>query len=99
MLVLTRKRNEAIMIGNGVEIKILRIGRDGVRLGIEASRSVVVHRREVYDAVCDHNRTAITPTHLPGAVAEGLRRLAAQRGTPIAAGGGLRLFRPELAAA
>jgi len=49
VLVVTRKLNEAIVIGDGIEIVVLRHGRDGVRLGIKAPSHVPVHRREVYD--------------------------------------------------
>jgi len=81
MLVLTRKRNEAVMIGDGVEVRILRIGRDGVRVGIEAARSVAVHRREVYDQLSSENRTAATPPMMvPSELTVGLRQLAARRG-------------------
>jgi len=81
MLVLTRKRNEAVMIGDGVEVRILRIGRDGVRVGIEAARSVAVHRREVYDQLCSENRAAATPAMIvPSELTDGLRQLAARRG-------------------
>lgn len=55
MLVFTRKRNETIMIGDGIEVRVLRIGREGVRLGVTAPPSVPVHRREVYDQIRDEN--------------------------------------------
>ena len=58
MLVFTRKRHEAIMIGDGVEIRVLRVGRDGVRIGVSAPPSVSVHRREVYDQIREENRGA-----------------------------------------
>lgn len=58
MLVFTRKRNEAIVIGDGIEVRVLRVGRDGVRLGIVAPAAVPVHRREIYEAVCAANRSA-----------------------------------------
>ncbi|MEW6321200.1 MAG: carbon storage regulator CsrA [Acidobacteriota bacterium] len=58
MLVFTRRRNEAVMIGDGVEVRVLRIGRDGVRIGVTAPPAVAVHRREVYDQIRDENRTA-----------------------------------------
>ncbi|MEZ5284187.1 MAG: carbon storage regulator CsrA [Vicinamibacterales bacterium] len=60
MLVFTRKRNEAIVIGDGIEVRVLRVGKDGVRLGIVAPAEVAVHRREIYDAVCAANRSAAT---------------------------------------
>lgn len=51
MLVLSRQRDETIMIGDDVEIKVVDIGGDKVRLGITAPRQVKVHRKEVYDAI------------------------------------------------
>lgn len=90
MLVLTRKLNEAIMIGDGVQVRILRIGRDGVRLGIDAAQSVTVHRREVYDVLCGENRTASAPTAFPLPLVERLRHIAAQQGGEGASLAGLR---------
>ena len=58
MLVFTRKRHEAIMIGDGIEIRVLRVGKEGVRIGVSAPQSVSVHRREVYDQIRDENRIA-----------------------------------------
>ncbi|HEX7795983.1 MAG TPA: carbon storage regulator CsrA [Vicinamibacterales bacterium] len=58
MLVVTRKLNEAIVIGDGIEIVVLRHGRDGVRLGIKAPSHVPVHRREVYDTIRTANASA-----------------------------------------
>lgn len=51
MLVLSRKRNESIMIGDGVKIVVVDIRGDKVRLGIEAPKEIPVHRQEVYDAI------------------------------------------------
>ncbi len=51
MLVLSRKRNESIVINNDIIITIVEIRGDKVRLGIEAPKEVPVHRREVYDAI------------------------------------------------
>jgi carbon storage regulator len=48
MLVLTRLKEEAIMIGHDIEVKVLEIRGDRVRLGIVAPSSVAVHRKEVY---------------------------------------------------
>jgi carbon storage regulator len=58
VLVFTRKRNETIMIGDGIEVRVLRIGKDGVRLGVTAPASVPVHRREVYDQIREENQRA-----------------------------------------
>lgn len=51
MLVLSRKRNEKILINNNITVTIVDIRGDKVRLGIEARKEVPVHRREVYDAI------------------------------------------------
>jgi carbon storage regulator len=51
MLVLSRKKNESIVINNDITIVIVEIRGDKVRLGIEAPKEVPVHRREVYDAI------------------------------------------------
>ena len=51
MLVLSRQRDETIMIGDDVEITIVDIRGDKVRLGISAPAHVAVHRKEVYDAI------------------------------------------------
>ncbi|MGY0693532.1 carbon storage regulator CsrA [Virgibacillus sp. FSP13] len=48
MLVLTRKRNEAIQIGDDIEINVLEIDGDQIKLGIAAPKSVEIHRKEVY---------------------------------------------------
>ena len=51
MLVLSRRRDESIMIGDDVEITIVDVRGDKVRLGITAPKSIPVHRREVYEAI------------------------------------------------
>jgi carbon storage regulator len=59
MLVFTRRKHEAIMIGDGVEVRVLRVGKEGVRLGIVAPPEVRVHRREIYDQIRDANQSAV----------------------------------------
>lgn len=54
MLVFTRKTGQSLMIGDDVEIKIVSVGNDQVRIGIEAPRRIPVHRREVYEAILAH---------------------------------------------
>lgn len=73
MLVVTRKRNEAIIIGDAIEVRVLRVGRDGVRLGITAPSSVPVHRTEIYKLICEENRAAAGGALLPGDLAARIR--------------------------
>ena len=63
MLVLSRQRDETIMIGDDVEITIVDIRGDKVRLGINAPRHIQVHRKEVYEAIKRENQQAsnLTP--------------------------------------
>ena len=51
MLVLSRKKDEKIVIGDSIKLMVIEIRGDKVRLGIEAPRDVSVHREEVYDAI------------------------------------------------
>lgn len=51
MLVLSRKKNESIVINNDITIVVVEIRGDKVRLGVEAPKEVPVHRREVYEAI------------------------------------------------
>ena len=51
MLVLSRKKDEKIVIGDNISIMVVEIRGDKVHLGIDAPRDVSVHRREVYDAI------------------------------------------------
>ena len=58
MLVLTRKEDESIMIGDDIEVKVLDLKESQVKLGIVAPKSVAVHRREVYLAIQEENAQA-----------------------------------------
>ena len=67
MLVLSRQRDETIMIGDEVEVTIVDIRGDKVRLGISAPKEVTVHRKEVYEAIKRENKAAavVTDADLP----------------------------------
>jgi carbon storage regulator len=58
MLVLSRKIGEVITIGDSVRVTVLNYDRGIVRLGIDAPRSIPVHRKEVYDKIIELNRQA-----------------------------------------
>lgn len=58
MLVLTRKPGQSIMIGDGVEVQVLSVGGEKVRLGITAPRDVSIFRNEVYDRIEDEQSNA-----------------------------------------
>ncbi|MGB6045949.1 MAG: carbon storage regulator CsrA [Pirellulales bacterium] len=58
MLVLSRQRDESIMIGDNIVVTIVDVRGDKVRLGIEAPTEIPVHRQEVYEAIQRENRAA-----------------------------------------
>lgn len=58
MLVLTRKEEESIMIGDDIEVKVLGVKESQVKLGIAAPKAVAVHRREIYLAIRAENAEA-----------------------------------------
>ncbi|MFJ5767815.1 carbon storage regulator CsrA [Lysinibacillus sp. NPDC093210] len=59
MLVLSRKKDESIMIGDQIEIKILAVEGDQIKLGIVAPKTVKVHRSEVFEAIQAQNKEAL----------------------------------------
>ena len=71
MLVLTRQRDQSVMIGDQIEITIVDIRGDKVRLGIAAPRIVTVHRKEIYEEIKRENQAAsqIQVGDIPGATA------------------------------
>lgn len=70
MLALSRKANESIIIGNDIEITILEVKGEQVKIGIQAPKSVPVYREEVYAQIKDANKEAASD-----AVAENLKNL------------------------
>lgn len=73
MLVLSRKTGEAIRIGAEIEISVLDVRGDTVRLGIEAPRSVQVWRKEIYDEIALQNVQAAKAS-LPGDLLEAMKK-------------------------
>jgi carbon storage regulator len=61
MLVLTRKKNESIVINDVIKVTVVEIRGDKVRLGIEAPREIDVHRQEVYEQI--HGKHSEVPRH------------------------------------
>lgn len=76
MLVITRRHQEAIVIGHGIEVRVLRVGRDTVRLGVTAPLDVPVHRTEIYEQICEENRAAAADAGAPVVLTGRLRRTA-----------------------
>ena len=62
MLVLTRRPSESVMIGDDVVVTVLEVRGDVVRLGINAPRSVQVHREEIYRELQAQNKLAASPS-------------------------------------
>jgi carbon storage regulator len=58
MLVLSRNRDESIVIGDNIVVTVVDVRGDKVKLGIEAPQDISVHRREVYEAICRENQLA-----------------------------------------
>ena len=61
MLVLSRQKDESIMIGDGIRITIVDVRGDKVRIGIEAPKDVKVFRTELYDEIQRQNKSAAAP--------------------------------------
>ena len=60
MLILSRKENQKIRIGNNVVINILSIAENNVKIGIEASEDIKIYREEIYESVTQHTKEAVT---------------------------------------
>ena len=63
MLALSRKPNESIIIGDKVEIKIVEVRGEQVKLGITAPREISVHRKEIYESIHKQNLNAVQKKH------------------------------------
>lgn len=64
MLVLTRKLNESINIGNDIEIFVVEIKDDHVKIGIKAPKDVSVHRAEIYKSILEENSLAASTSEV-----------------------------------
>lgn len=89
MLVLSRRKDETIMIGDEVEVTIVDIKGDTIRIGINAPRSVAVHRKEIYEAIKAENLAAAKQQDVPQAGALGnVANLLKGKGKPPSKLGG-----------
>jgi carbon storage regulator len=79
MLVLTRKPGQSIMIGDGVEVQVLSVAGEKVRLGITAPRDVSIFRNEVYDRIERESGGDEDDSGTNEAVSSALDRLSQQR--------------------
>jgi carbon storage regulator len=59
MLILTRKADESIVIGNNIQIKVLKVQGNQVHIGIEAPKDISVYRQEIYEQIRDENAKAV----------------------------------------
>ena len=83
MLVLTRKVNESVIIGDDIEICVTRVEGDTVKIGIKAPRSIAVFRKELVDDVKHKTvEAAIKPDNNPEPALSGLRSLLVARKSP-----------------
>ena len=73
MLVLTRKSNQSIMIGDDIEVSVLSIMGEKVRIGIQAPRDIPVFRKEVYLEIQEERGTPVAPSASTDGDGRGLR--------------------------
>ena len=76
MLVLSRKSEQRIRIGDDIEITIVAISGDNVRIGIEAPKHIKILRSEVYEELCKENKAAMTSQEISGNVRDLIKMLS-----------------------
>ena len=64
MLVLSRKKDESIIINDHIRVTVVEVRGDKVRIGIDAPKDVTVHRQEVYDAIQNQRVAETEPVHI-----------------------------------
>ncbi len=64
MLILSRKKEESLILNGNIEVKILEVANGIVKLGIVAPRDVEVHRKEIYEKIKEENRASVSATHI-----------------------------------
>ena len=79
MLVLTRKRDESIMIGDDIEVKVLEVRENHVKIGITAPREIAVHRREIYIAIQQENILAAQQQESTGLLSDLLKKRSGKK--------------------
>jgi len=80
MLILSRKKNESIIIGDNIEIMVTDVRGENVKLGVNAPRHISVHRKEIYDSIKSENISATeTNTSHLATLSELLRKRKPQR--------------------
>jgi len=72
MLALTRKVGESIIIGDNIELTVIAVTGDQIKLGIDAPRSVSIHRKEIYEQILKENKAAAASSNKG---AEALKKL------------------------
>jgi carbon storage regulator len=79
MLVLTRKSNQSIMIGDDIEVSVLSVMGDKVRIGIQAPQEVPVFRTEIYLEIHRKDGEGVTEQDLRAEIGEALRKLGGEK--------------------
>lgn len=80
MLILTRKLDESIMIGNDIEIKVVKVAGSQVHIGIKAPKTIAVYRHELFEQVMNENKNAVQSTADNLSSISKLKELLGQKG-------------------